>query len=170
MEALPFLLASPPSGETTIRGIPWRHILQVSSVTRVMSQPRLHNHVFRIKIPVRCWRGKTVALTTRQPGIRTQKCAPSSRLLLGDQRVAITKKGLTEGIYSSCGFILIILVMAVTQAGCDLTYCKMRGIVSVLTGTSQLNLSSSGVYNGFRSFAMFLRKQHQIFKKMQWEK
>lgn len=24
--------------------------------------------------------------------------------------------------------------MAVTQAGCDLTYCKMRGIVSVLTG------------------------------------
>lgn len=26
--------------------------------------------------------------------------------------------------------------MAVTQAGCDLTYCKMRGIVSVLTGTS----------------------------------
>lgn len=24
--------------------------------------------------------------------------------------------------------------MAVTEAGCDLTYCKMRGIVAVLTG------------------------------------
>lgn len=34
--------------------------------------------------------------------------------------------------------------MAVTQAGCDLTYCKMRGIVSVLTGTSlSIDLSYS---------------------------
>lgn len=27
--------------------------------------------------------------------------------------------------------------MAVTEAGCDLTYCKMRGIVAVLTGERQ---------------------------------
>lgn len=27
--------------------------------------------------------------------------------------------------------------MAVTEAGCDLTYCKMRGIVAVLTGELQ---------------------------------
>lgn len=28
----------------------------------------------------------------------------------------------------------IKVAMAVTEAGCDLTYCKMRGIVAVLTG------------------------------------
>lgn len=65
-------LASPPIGGTEIRGIPRRHILQVSSVTQVMSEPRLHNHVFRIKIRVQRWLGKTVALTTGQPGIKTQ--------------------------------------------------------------------------------------------------
>lgn len=30
-----------------------------------------------------------------------------------------------------------VLDMAVTEAGCDLTYCKMRGIVTVLTGERQ---------------------------------
>lgn len=30
--------------------------------------------------------------------------------------------------------ICLSLNMAVTEAGCDLTYCKMRGIVAVLTG------------------------------------
>lgn len=29
------------------------------------------------------------------------------------------------------------IAMAVTEAGCDLTYCKMRGIVAVLTGELQ---------------------------------
>lgn len=34
-----------------------------------------------------------------------------------------------------CLVVLDIKVaMAVTEAGCDLTYCKMRGIVAVLTG------------------------------------
>lgn len=35
--------------------------------------------------------------------------------------------------------------MAVTEAGCDLTYCKMRGIVAVLTGEQlkQYNTLSS---------------------------
>lgn len=84
-------LASPPTGETEIRGIPWRHIPQVSSVTQVMSEPRLHNHVFRIKIRVQRWRVKTVALSFQQPGIKTLQCASSNSNgpLLGDQWVAI---------------------------------------------------------------------------------
>lgn len=38
-------------------------------------------------------------------------------------------------IIRTCLIVLDIKVaMAVTEAGCDLTYCKMRGIVAVLTG------------------------------------
>lgn len=37
-------------------------------------------------------------------------------------------------LHESVDFIHLVPNMAVTEAGCDLTYCRMRGIVAVLTG------------------------------------
>ncbi len=40
--------------------------------------------------------------------------------------------------------------MAVTEAGCDLTYCKMRGIVAVVTGERQKQNSAKNLLINLR--------------------
>lgn len=52
------------SRDVTIRQTPWLH--------KWCHEPRLHNHVFRIKTSDERLRWKTVALTTRQRNIETQ--------------------------------------------------------------------------------------------------
>lgn len=56
------------------------------------------------------------------------------------QRIVVTGFFICLGFFCAHLTLLDIrtaITMAVTEAGCDLTYCKMRGIVAVLTGELQ---------------------------------
>ena len=114
------------------RDIIVRHLRQPVSLetgaNNVSASPP--NHVFYIKSPSHCRAGLlyvcTSALEVLLPFVPVQdslQCFPIYILANGIYR---------SDCYRSCRCIFVAALMADTK--CQLSYCKMRGIVSLLTG------------------------------------
>ena len=109
-------------------GIPWRHApLAVAVETRLTTK--------WARLPPRAPRGPYIR-AGRLCAAATQSAARPEEMRVGADHWHTHRRTIIDYFFFVLfiGYLSCLLNMAVTEAGCDLTYCKMRGIVAVLTG------------------------------------
>lgn len=125
--AIALVTFPPPAGKAGSCGIPWRQARPVAPVTvsDVSASPPTPRGPYKITCPLRQCQAVALNVTSVR---KRDPCAVIDALL----QLEYTERA-TQDKHSRLG-LYWPLTMAVTEARCDLTYCKMRGVMAILTG------------------------------------